>query len=133
MLPMIESQNNGFIGIVNLRIPALKPQPWTSDAGLGILGCGVTRERWGAGYASEGAARVTTFAFEDLDLSCLRATVLRSNLASRRILERLGFKVSEFGVKEVPRYGGLPRVGDVHLLERRDWLANRRAPLEACQ
>src|SRR5947209_2474270 len=55
------------------------------------------------------------------------ATVLRSNVASRHILERLGFKVSEFGVKEVPRYGGPSRVGDVHLLERHDWLANRPA------
>ena len=81
-----------------------------------------------AGFASEGAARATAFAFEDLGLSCLRATVLRSNVASRRILERLGFKVSEFGVKAVPRYGGPPRVGDVHLLERRDWLANRQKP-----
>jgi [ribosomal protein S5]-alanine N-acetyltransferase len=127
MLAMIESESSAFVGVVSFRIPALEPQPWTSDAGLGILGYGVTRERWGAGYASEGAARVTTFAFEDLGLSRLRATVLRSNLASRRILERLGFKVSEFGVKEVPRYGGPPRVGDVHLMERRDWLANRPA------
>ncbi len=127
MLAMIESQNNAFVGIVNLRMPALEPQPWTTDAGLAILGYGVTRERWGAGFGSEGAARVTAFAFEDLGLSRLRATVLRSNLASRGILEILGFKVSEFGVKEVPRYGGPPRLGDVHLLERRDWFANRPA------
>jgi ribosomal-protein-alanine N-acetyltransferase len=123
MLAMIESESSAFVGVVSFRVPALEPQPWTSDAGLGILGYGVTRERWGAGFASEGAARATNFAFEDLGLSRLRATVLRSNLASRRILERLGFKVSEFGVKEVPRYGGPPRMGDVHLLERRDWLA----------
>jgi RimJ/RimL family protein N-acetyltransferase len=127
MLAMVESESSAFVGVVSLRIPALEPQPWTSDAGLGILGYGVTRERWGAGHASEGAARVTAFAFEDLGLSRMRATVLRSNVASRRVLERLGFKVSEFGVKEVPRYGGPPRLGDVHFLERRDWLANRLA------
>ncbi len=127
MLAMIESQSSAFVGVVSLRIPALEPQPWTSDAGLGILGYSVARGRWGAGFASEGAACVTTFAFEDLGLSSLRAMVLRSNLAARRILERLGFKVSDFGVEEVPRYGGPSRMGDVHLLECRDWLAKRPA------
>jgi RimJ/RimL family protein N-acetyltransferase len=72
MLAMIESQNDTFVGIVNLRIPALEPQPWTTDAGLGILGYGVTRERWSAGFASEGAACATAFAFERLALSRLR-------------------------------------------------------------
>ncbi|MDQ6672702.1 MAG: GNAT family N-acetyltransferase [Chloroflexota bacterium] len=128
MLAMIESETNAFVGVISLRIRALEPQPWTSDAGLAILGYSVARGRWGAGFASEGAACVTTFAFEDLGLARLRATALRSNLASRRVLERLGFKVSEFGVKEVPRYGGPPRLGDVHLLERRDWLAKRPGP-----
>ena len=38
------------------------------------VGYGVTRERWGVGFASEGAARATAFAFEGLGLSRLLLT-----------------------------------------------------------
>jgi len=79
----------------------------------------------GNGFASEGAARVTEFAFESVGLARLRATVLRENLASRRVLERLRFTVSEFDVQETPRYGGPPRAGDTYILERHHWISLR--------
>jgi RimJ/RimL family protein N-acetyltransferase len=129
VLAMLERETDAFVGVVSLRIPALELDPWTADAGLGILGYSVVPRRWGSGFASEGAARVIAFAFDDLGLARLRATVLRANGASRRVVERLGFAIAEAGVREVPRHGGPPRLGDVYVLERHAWL--RRGVLPA--
>ncbi len=118
-LAMLERDTGACVGVVSLRIPAREPQPWTDDAGLGILGYAVAHDSWGQGFAGEAAACLTAFAFTELGLARLRATPLRGNTASRRILERLGFTVAEVGVEETPRYGGPPRIGDVYLLEPR--------------
>src|SRR4029453_9430961 len=99
MLAMLEPPTGALAGVATLRIPALEAESWTTDCHLGILGYAVIREQWGNGFATEGAACVTEFAFTALDLARLRATVLRSNLRSRRIVERLGFTVAEFGVR----------------------------------
>jgi ribosomal-protein-alanine N-acetyltransferase len=125
VLAMLERTTNTFVGVVSLRIPALEAQPWTNDTALGVLGYAVVRHHWGNAFASEGAERVTEFAFDAVGLARLRATVLRSNVASRRVLERLGFTVSEFDVQETPRYGGPPRLGDTYVLDRRDWTQRR--------
>jgi len=125
LLGMFERTTGAFVGVVSLRIPALEADPWTTDTGLGIIGYSVVRSRWGSGFATEGAACVTEFAFEAEGLARLRATVLRSNLASRRVLERLGFSITEFDVRETPRYGGPPRLGDIYVLEQRDWVHRR--------
>ena len=58
------------------------------------------------------------FAFEQLELQRLRATVLKENAASRKVLERLGFSIGVADVRETPRYGGPPRLGDTYFLER---------------
>lgn len=123
VLAMFEHESSAFVGVASLRIPAMEPHAWTTDRELGILGYSVARHRWGRGFAGEGPACATAFAFEDLGLARLRATPLSANLASRRVLERLGFSIAEFGVEETPAYGGPPRLGDVYMLERRDWLA----------
>ena len=125
-LLMVERETAAVVGLVSLRLPAYEAQPWTDDAGLGVLGYTVVRARWGQGFAGESATRATAFAFTELDLTRLRATPLRGNTASRRILERLGFHIVKTDVEETPRYGGSPRLGDVYVLERRSWLAARR-------
>ncbi len=65
-------------------------------------------------------------AFTDLHLVRLRATVLRDNVASRRVLERLCFRIGRADVLEVPRYGGPARLGDTFVLDRTEWIAYRR-------
>lgn len=52
---------------------------------------GFERPAWGRGYGSEIATALVPFAFEDLGLSSLRATVHPDNAASRHILRKLGF------------------------------------------
>jgi ribosomal-protein-alanine N-acetyltransferase len=49
------------------------------------------RSYWGNGYAREAMEAVTAFAFEDLHLQRLWARFHTGNMASQRLLERLGF------------------------------------------
>lgn len=53
---------------------------------------GFAYEAWGQGYATEIAAALVRFAIAPLGLSELRAITYEDNLASRRVLERLGFE-----------------------------------------
>jgi len=120
-LALIQRATCAFVGTVSLRLPALDAEPWTDDRRLGILGYAIAREQQGNGFASEAAATVVELAFTDLDLQRLRATVLQDNIASRRVLERLHFRLWRPDVREVPRYGGPARLGNTFILDRADW------------
>jgi RimJ/RimL family protein N-acetyltransferase len=110
-----------FVGTISLRLPAYEPDPWTTDTSLGILGYAIASAQQGNGFASEAASSVVRLAFDHMQLDRVRATVLRDNVPSRRLLERLGFTIRHADVRETPRYGGPPRLGDTLMLERADF------------
>ena len=62
-------------------------------------------------------------AFTDLHLRRVRATVVRDNLAFRRVLQRMRFRIARANVREVPRYGRPARPGDTFVLEGAEWIA----------
>jgi RimJ/RimL family protein N-acetyltransferase len=103
----------------------LDADPWTNDRRLGILGYAIAPEQQGTGFASEAAASMVELAFTDLDLQRLRATVLQDNIASRRVLEHLHFRLWRADVREVPRYGGSARLGNTFVLDRADWRSSK--------
>jgi len=51
------------------------------------------KSEWGKGYASEVVALRTRFAFESLGLEKLKSQVFSGNLASRRVLEKAGYRL----------------------------------------
>ncbi len=55
------------------------------------LGFALLPEFWGQGYAREAAAAVMAYGRRELGLSRILAIIARTNDASRRVLERLGF------------------------------------------
>lgn len=55
------------------------------------LGVVIGRAYWGKGIGTSAAHLVIRFAFDTLGLAEIRAELLQSNLASRRVLEKLGF------------------------------------------
>jgi RimJ/RimL family protein N-acetyltransferase len=55
------------------------------------FGYTLARSRWGRGYATEAAAACLRYAFENLRLKELAASVDSRNIASRRVLEKVGF------------------------------------------
>jgi RimJ/RimL family protein N-acetyltransferase len=89
-----------------------------ADDPLGILGYAVTRAPWGLWFATEAAGGLTAFAFDELRLDPLQASVLRENPASKRVLEHLGFTLEEAGLLEQPLSRGPPRLVDRYVLAR---------------
>lgn len=63
------------------------------DGGLPIeFGYTLARSRWGRGYATEAASACLRYAFERLGFTELVASVDALNVASQRVLEKIGFK-----------------------------------------
>lgn len=65
----------------------LTPLPGTEDVQIGYR---LRRDAWGRGIATEAAARLADYAFSDLRLPALAASVHPENLGSQRVLAKLG-------------------------------------------
>jgi ribosomal-protein-alanine N-acetyltransferase len=64
------------------------------------LGYWIAEDRWGRGLASEAAARVVRYAFEELGVVRLTSGHFDENPASGKVLEKCGFRVT--GKGELP-------------------------------
>lgn len=82
------------------------------------LGWRLHPDYWGKGFASEAAARIARYAFDDLRAPLVTAVRHPDNLASARVMERLGM-----------RYRGeeqwYERTLSVYEMTREEWLAAR--------
>jgi RimJ/RimL family protein N-acetyltransferase len=76
----IEGQLAGTVG--------LHPEPLHRRAELGYW---IAKPFWGRGLVTEAAGEVLRWAFEDLQLNRVFAAVFPENIASKRVLEKLGF------------------------------------------
>lgn len=66
-----------------------QPHPRHRRAELGYT---ISRLYWGHSYASEAAAEVVRFAFEEMGLVRVEAVCLPDHLASARVLEKIGMQ-----------------------------------------
>jgi ribosomal-protein-alanine N-acetyltransferase len=64
----------------------------------------INRRDWGQGYATEAASRLLRFGFEEAGLRCLFAECQPDNLASARVLEKIGLRPNGVGSPERLRY-----------------------------
>jgi len=60
------------------------------------------RRYWNRGFATEAARRVIQFAFDDIKLDTLYAIIDPANLASDRVVRKLGFVVDREMAYECP-------------------------------
>ena len=72
---------------------------------VGTLGYGVAREFWGHGIASEAARAVVDYVFSVLEMEKLAARVDPRNVASVRVLEKLGMQREGLLRSQVVRWG----------------------------
>jgi RimJ/RimL family protein N-acetyltransferase len=56
------------------------------------IGWRLVPAKWGKGYASEAARAMAAFAFETVGTETLLAVAIPENMASRRVMERLGMR-----------------------------------------
>ncbi|GAC1305397.1 MAG: GNAT family protein [Vulcanimicrobiaceae bacterium] len=112
---LVTREGQQSIGWFSLRV---------GDGGRGTaeIGYSIVATHRGAGYASEAAAVVVDYAFEESDLRRLDACCVPANAASRRLLARAGFDEVR-----VQRNGAIVRGAPVDIvifeLARESWLA----------
>lgn len=86
----------------------------------GELGFWVGKPYWENGYATAGTRQVLRFAFDDLGLKKVYARPLERNVASRRVLDKLGFTPVGVEVHEHPKWDADDPVVR-YVLSRADW------------
>lgn len=94
-----ETADGSFVGRIALHPVIMDPQPnglWlhaeTDETEAVSIGYRLCSPHWGHGYATEAAAAVVRLAFDQYGVSRAVATTMAVNLASRRVLERVGFR-----------------------------------------
>lgn len=77
-----------FIGFVGLARDEMSP--WVGPSVE--IGWRLAHEAWGRGYATEAARRALAYAFSTLGLDEVVSFTSRGNVASRRVMQRLGLR-----------------------------------------
>src|SRR5579863_5034596 len=95
-------------------------QRWNPDYRSASLGYCYDEAAWGHGYATEAARVLLQWGFDALDLNRVQAEVDTRNLASARVLEKLGF-VREGTLREDCVVNGEVSDSWVYGLIRREW------------
>lgn len=93
---------------------------WNPDFRSASLGYCLGETAWGRGYATEAARALLEWAFDRLDLNRVQAEADTRNVASARVLEKLGF-VLEGTFREDCIVNGDVSDSWVYGLLRRDW------------
>ena len=83
-LALDRAADGAFVGWITLS-------DWNPDFRSASLGYCLTEAAWGHGYATEAARAVLQWAFDTLDLNRVQAETDTRNVASARVLEKVGF------------------------------------------
>jgi RimJ/RimL family protein N-acetyltransferase len=111
-----------FAGFVGLSVPRFEAR-FTPCVEVGWR---LAAERWGRGYAAEGARAALAFGFETLGLGEIVSFTAPENLRSRRVMEKLGMvrdPAEDFDHPGLPEGHPLRR----HVLYRLEQTRARRA------
>jgi len=107
------------IGVAGVKHPGTGDPPRKMPR----LGYWIGRPYWGRGYGSEAVVAITTFAFARFpQAEVIGGGVFEDNPASRRVLEKAGFREARRYETHSTSRGGLVRTVDMHLA-RADWAA----------
>jgi [ribosomal protein S5]-alanine N-acetyltransferase len=93
---------------------------WNPEHRSASMGYCLDDAAWGHGYATEGARAVLQWAFDTLDLNRVQAEADTRNVASARVLEKLGF-LREGTLREDCVVNGDVSDSGVYGLLRREW------------
>ena len=111
--------DGGFIGWCSLT-------RWNPDHRSAAMGYCLDDAAWGHGYATEAGRALLQWAFDTLDLNRVQAETDTRNVASARVLEKLGF-VREGTVREDCVVNGDASDSWVYGLLRREWQSTPEA------
>jgi len=86
------------------------------------LGFWIGKSYWNRGYATAAVRQTLHFAFEAVDLECVFARPLVRNAPSRRVLEKLGFRLQQTETHEHPKWTDADRFAR-YRIDRSVWSA----------
>jgi len=115
-----------LIGVVALQPPGFSGR---SDCTHPFIGYWLGTEHWGRGYATEAVGAMLRLGFAETGAAMISAEVLTRNVASLRVLEKLGFTAAGSGMAPFPARGGMLPV--IRMERRRDAAENAGARQEA--
>ncbi|MBA3338207.1 MAG: GNAT family N-acetyltransferase [Geodermatophilaceae bacterium] len=117
----IEASNGAFLGFFHLRAA---PQTPDEEPELGYR---LHRSAWGYGYATEGCQALLDKGFAAWGAHRVVAQAMVVNLASRRVMEKLGMKPVRHFRMEWPDHIEGEEHGDVeYAITRKEWAQRRR-------
>ncbi len=74
------------------------------------IGWRLASSHWGQGYATEGAAAALRYGFESLNLNEIISMTVPKNVASRRVMEKIGLNHDPSGDFDHPMFPDDPRL-----------------------
>jgi RimJ/RimL family protein N-acetyltransferase len=114
MFSVIEKSTGRWVG----RLGPWEPEGWPGTE----VGWGLSRDAWGKGYATEGAAACIDWAFETFGWHEVIHTIDPANVASQAVARRLGSTILRTGQLPPPHQD---MVIDVWGQTREQWRARR--------
>lgn len=85
---VIEKATNGFVGWLGFKLMKTVLNHHTDFMDFGYR---FIKKNWGKGYATEGSKAVLEYGFKQLNYKSVYAMTSVDNLASRKVLEKVGF------------------------------------------
>ena len=114
----VESPEGDFMGWVHLRLDTFEPA-WAE------IGYRLARPFWGQGLATAASRLLAQRAFDALGFDVVTARTMPENVASRRVMEKVGLREAGrfvFPARVLPGLK-LPEVaGVLYTLRREDWV-----------
>ncbi len=117
MVPVMRKADGAFLGTCGLSYT-----PWYPDLEIGWR---LSPAHWGHGYATEAAQAWRDHAFGTLGVARLISVADAPNVASHRVMARLGMRLDHEALLED---GGETFAAHVYALEAADWAAARNLP-----
>jgi RimJ/RimL family protein N-acetyltransferase len=115
MFSVIEKSSGRWVG----RLGPWMPEGWPGPE----IGWAIVRDRWGRGYATEGAIAATNWAFDHLGWSRMIHSIDPDNVASQKVARRLGSR--DLGPGQLPAPFEESRV-DIWGQSRDEWQQTHR-------
>lgn len=110
--------DDAFLGTTSLR--HIDRRNGTAETGIGL----VASDHRGRGIGTEAKHLLLSYAFQDLDLHAVSATIFEGNLRSIRAVEKQGYELAgRLSATQVVR--GIFRDTLVYSLTRQDWERNQ--------
>lgn len=117
--PSLEVATGSFVGWFLFRPPD------AADPATVELGYRLRKAAWGKGYATEGSVALIRRGFTELGVQRVVASAVTANLASRRVLEKAGLKLTRTYTLTEPELLDVEAVE--YALEKADWEQHQAA------